>query len=291
MRLGRHRDENGHTTPVALETTGERVRCGACGGDNTASDTFCSQCGAKLSRTPPRLFVRADLTEVDSPTVVGPSRVPPPAGKALPSTSAPSRRSKVVVVSLGVGLAAAVAGTLVFALLWHGAAGHATRLQRSLDATRATLATTRSKLTTTSAELRSTTALAEKRRAVLIQAQSVLTSVNPLLSSVDAIQNQSGNLQTDGVTLSGDANSLVGDLATALDYFANTDIYSFDVTYYGSLIDSANSDFAAMQSDETAFAADEAGDGTASTKFGNHADAFSEAVLELQRQLKGVVKE
>jgi hypothetical protein len=56
-----------------------------------------------------------------------------------------------------------------------------------------------------------------------------------------------------------------------------------------SLIDTANSYFYSLQYDEAQFAFAEAGYGTASTKFGDHADAFSAAVLQLQRQLKSAV--
>ena len=285
MRLRRREKVTSDAAAPAEGAVVGSVRCGACGAGNGAADAFCSACGAALPH-------ERDEGSAEAATVI---LMPPPAETTaesfpvVPSTAPASGVGRWRRYALAVALVAAIAGVVVFGLLWHSARGHANRLQHSLDATRASLAQTKASLAATTAQLRSTTALAERRRAVLVQAQDVLAKVDPLLSSVDAVQGQSGQLQSDGETISGDADSLVSALATAANYLANTSPAYIDIPYYNSLIGTANDYFYALKAAEGLFASAESSYRGASATFGNRADAFSSSVLRLQRQLKGAV--
>ena len=189
--------------------------------------------------------------------------------------------------AVAVLAAAAVLATVAFAVLWRSQVSHSVRLQHKLDTTTAQLATTRSILATTQSRLAATSALSARRRAVLLKARAVLTKVDPLLSSVDGVQQQAGSVQGQGSTLSGDAESLIQTTVTLVNYLVANGSNS-DSTYVNALIDQANSELDAVRADEVLFAGDTGAYDTASTTFGNKADAFSAAVRSLQTQLKGV---
>lgn len=289
MRLSRRQDENQAVQKAIATPPGEAAQCARCGSTNSLSDSFCSDCGAQLPG-PAESDSNNTATVVNLPITPAVPDTVVPALPVQPDRAKSRRSRRWPFYGLAAALIAALAAAVVFGLLWHNAAAQSTQLQQQLNATQATLARTNSLLATTTAQLRSTTALAAKRRAVLLRGKDVLSKVDPVLSSVDSIQNQSGSIQLDGETLSSDADNLTSALATALNYLANTDYESFDVSYYSGLLGTANGYFYSMKNDEASFAGAESGYNGASATFGNRANAFSAAVRQLQRQLNNAVR-
>jgi hypothetical protein len=282
MRLRRQATKTVQPSPGAVEQVGQLVLCGECGSSNTAADSFCSNCGKPL---PPPKEGAATLVSVPAaaPSVDEPAELTPVMGLQ------PTPRSSRPLYSVSLGLVAAAIGLAVLAFLWHSASVHATHVQHRLTASQRELVVTKARLAATAAQLDSTTALARRRRAVLVQAQKVLTKVDPLLSSVDGIQGQSTTVQGDGDALASDANNLVSALVAAANYLYYTSPTDFDPTTWSGLVGTVNGYFDSFKADETLFASAKSGYGSASTKFGNQADAFSSAVRRLQRELKSAV--
>jgi hypothetical protein len=257
------------------------IVCPGCGAKAVTGDTFCTACGHGLTVPDPAASVTAVLPVAPAEQTL---IAPPPKGHHPVETS--RRRSKIWA-TVGVLAVAAVLATVALAFLWRSQVSHSVRLQHKLDTTTAQLATTRSILASTQSRLAATSALSARRRAVLLKARAVLTKVDPLLSSVDGVQQQAGSVQGQGSTLSGDAESLIQTTVTLVNYLVANGSNS-DSTYVNALIDQANSELDAVRADEVLFASDTGAYDTASTAFGNKADAFSAAVRSLQTQLKGV---
>ena len=258
------------------------IVCPGCGAKSVSGDTFCTACGHGLPAVPVPAASETAVIPVAAAehTLVA----PPPQGHHRFETSRGHSKIWGAVAVLGL---AAVMASVAFAVLWRSQVSHAVRLEHKLDTTAAQLATTRSTLATTQSRLAATSALSARRRAVLLKARAVLTKVDPLLSSVDGVQQQAGSVQGQGSTLSGDAESLIQTTVTLVNYLVANGSDS-DSTYVNALIDQANSELDAVRADEVLFASDTGAYDTASTTFGNKADAFSAAVRSLQTQLKGV---
>jgi hypothetical protein len=301
----------GDGSSVQAESNGvaesETVVCHECSSANSVGDTYCTACGNALASAPAEVRALGRTPAAGAreraPTATvrpgeslwsGPEK---PLSKARQPKAEPDRRASrrwplLLVTAIAIAM---LAGTSTFALLWrsqtqhlHRVQAHLVRVQDSLARTQDNLAVTGATLAKTKAALSAMSAVAEKRRTVLLRTREVLTKVDPLLSSVDEIQKESGDVQSASDTLSTDADHLVSSLATATNYLANTDPAYVDIAYYNSLIDDANNYFYSLQSDEASLTSSESSYQDASSKFGTHADAFSVAVRNLQRQLKRV---
>lgn len=238
------------TTDVAAEA------CPHCGQPNDPYGTFCTSCGKSLA--------------------------PPGKSSRISVLSRVRRRLSWRLALLGVVIVALAAFATIETL-------HARTLDSRLASTRATLRATEAHLNKTVHALSAATALSRKRRDVLLQAQVVLGKVNPLLSSVDGLQSRAQSLQSDADNLSADAGSLNQTMITLVNYLLSTDTLNWDISYLTSLIGDANAELDSVNSDEAGVYSSDGRYGTASDAFGNKADAFSRAVLRLQKQLKKAV--
>jgi hypothetical protein len=168
-------------------------------------------------------------------------------------------------------------------------ASHASDLRSTLGATRADLAATQSNLQRANAKLVAANSLAERRRDVLLQAKDVLGKVDPLLSSVDNIQSKAGALGSDGSTISGDAESFIGTVSSLVNYLINADPNYIDYTWVNNEIDAANGELYTIRADESVLGGGNTAYTNASAGFGSKADAFTQSVRRLQKQLNRAV--
>jgi hypothetical protein len=279
---------------VELRPVGELLVCASCLVSNSAADAFCTACGSPLrpvvtaeddrSAEPPYEvsdIVRTGWLDADvAPSVTQTTQVLAPE----PMTASRSRRWPLLLaVLLGV---AALAAAVIFGLLWRSATSHASHTEAKLDVSQANLRTTAAALRDTSAKLAAVTSLSDRRKAVLLQAQDVLAKVDPLLSSVDDIQGKATAIQAQRDIFTGDSDTLTQTMITLGNYVIQTDPAYIDQTYLQQLIDSANSELATVRTDEANLSGSDSGYTTASSGFGNKANAFSASVRSLQKQLK-----
>lgn len=304
----------GPISPVTTEPEVVELRpienfrvCPACLVTNSADDLYCTACGAALAGDPePREPVNAAPTnrpvEADSGSRVGtssPTEGSWPAAVAEPVMPHPdvylNRASELTrpvkrrwpLVILGIFAAAATAVALTFVFLWHSQSQRASRLETTLNATRADLAQMRIALQSTQERLLSTTSLADKRRTVLLQAQDVLGKVDSLLSSVDNIQARARDIQSQRDSFTADSDTLTSTMITLGNYLIRTDPGYIDGTYLQGLISDANYELSVVRDDEASLGAADGQYNSASSGFGTKADAFSSSVRNLQKQLKG----
>jgi hypothetical protein len=240
---------------------------------NSGQDAFCTACGARLAvpATP----------DNEASNELGHHSTSESSPASVVRTSQP-RRWLFVLVS--VFALVGVTATTTFAVLWQMESRHATRVETSLHATASSLRSVRAALTATRGKLASTTSLAARRRAVLLQAAAVLTKVDPLLSDADNIKQITSQIQAARDTFAYDSAQMTADLLALENYEANPQNYpGVDqwslVSQVNAELESVRLDYAALTSSDGTFSA-------ATTKFGGHADAFTNAVRSLQKQLK-----
>jgi hypothetical protein len=77
-------------------------------------------------------------------------------------------------------------------------------------------------------------------------------------------------------------------MITLGNYLIQTDPAYINTTYESQLIDTANADLASVRADQASLGSYDTGYGAASDRFGRHADAFTQAVRNLQKQLQAV---
>ena len=269
--------------------------CAECLVSNAADDEFCTACGAALQGTS---VVPTEATQ-DAPL----ERAAPgvPLGESGEWTSSASKRdrrlstfsqgSRWVVVTGVASIAAGLAGTAAFAVLWNNESGRADRLTTTLAATEADLSATEGRLKQTERQLDAATSLAERRRNLLVQTRGVLGRVDALLSSVDNIQGRARDIQDARYAFSNDADALIATLVTLANYLIDTESDYLSYYYLNTLIDEANGELDVVRSDQYRLSEQDSAYDTASRKFGTQADGFSKAVRDLQRQLKAAVDE
>lgn len=267
--------------------------CPSCLVSNSATDAFCTACGAPLDATTeifaPDVVAGDAATEIrdhwpaePEDTIVQPApAVTAPAASAIGGR--PSRPWPLIAA-----LVVAVAGTAVFAVLWQTQASHAHKLSRMLGTTRISLSSTKATLRVTQAKLLTASALSEKRRGALLQAKDVLAKVDPLLSSVDTLQNKAATVGDQGSTLSSDSETFIGTVADLVNYMIHTSAAYYDWGYINQQIDVANSELGTVRYDESLLSGDSYAYGTASGKFATKASAFTQSVRTLQKQLNKV---
>jgi hypothetical protein len=297
MRLGRAQqavdpearipafESSGEVTEI--RTVGQMRVCAACLVVNSPTDAFCTGCGEQLA-APGALGVSEGPTEilVSSSPVEASTVIHPPVPKsALEPLIA--REPKLRVAFAGTFVVALVAvGGLAF--LWQSERTHRHRTVSQRSVAQANLAATNKKLARTVAALSSTRAISDRRKAVLLRAQAVLAKVDPLLSDADGIKQVTGQIQSARDTFAADSAQMTSDLLYLENYEANPQDYP-GVDQYG-LVSQVDSELYTVRSDYSALTAYDGQFSTASTKFGNHATAFTAAVRELDSELRRVAK-
>ena len=281
---GRQQYTSENVETVADTRAGDRRVCPACGAANISSDAYCTACGAAVPSGSPE----EGTVEFGRPV----ARLAPVA--VLPSTHANARprRSRLAIV-LALAATAALGAAVVLAVLWHAQTQQATRLQHQLDrttaqltATRSKLAATRSELVTTESKLAATRRLSARRGAVLVKAEAVLKKVDPLLSDADGIKQITSEIQTARDTFAADSTQMTSDLIALENYEANPQDYPTIDEF--ALVDQVTAELDTVRSDYAALTSSDGDFSDASTSFGNHADAFTNAVRSLQTQLNAV---
>lgn len=262
--------------------------CPACLVANSAQDDFCTACGTGL--VAPAGFDdghRADESRAaatENAEATRPAAVAPIDPYPNPGNPPKSRRWPVVLGA--VAAVSGLAGAMAFAILWHSEVNHAGRLLHRLDAATKSLHVVRSELATTQARLAATSALSARRRAVLLQAQTVLTKVDPLLSDADGIKLITAQIQSARDQFASDSAQMTSDLLELENYEANPQNYP-GVDQW-ALVNQVNGELETVRSDYYSLTSTDSSFSGASTKFGEHADAFTTAVRTLQGQLRKV---
>ena len=279
---------------VELRPVGELLVCATCLVSNSATDAFCTACGTALR---PAGIAEGDHIAESRLDASGVTQTGWPAADALPAAAQTTQvlaREPVPVtrvrrwplrLAVVIGVAA-LAAAVTFGLLWRSATAQVGRTEANLDVSQATLRTTEGTLRDTSAKLAAVTSVSDRRKTVLLQAQDVLAKVDPLLSSVDDIQSKATAIQAQRDTFTSDSDTLTQTMITLGNYVIQTDPSYIDQTYLQQLIDSANSELATVRVDEANLSGADSGYTTASSGFGNKANAFSASVRSLQKQLK-----
>lgn len=299
MRLGRKqqaevvadqvpRMTEGNGADVTELRTVEQMRvCPACLVVNSAADEFCTGCGARLPI--PRVVEGADAPTVVaavSAPVEAPTVIFPPVSK---SAFAPVEvRSRKLRVAFLVAVIVAVLGTGTFAFMWQSEKTHRNRTAAQRDLAQASLASARGKLAKTLATLNATRAIANERKAVLLRAQTVLAKVDPLLSDADGIKQVASQIQVARDTFASDSGQMTSDLIYLENFEANPQDYP-GVDQW-ALVSQVNSELGTVRADYAALTSYDGRFSDASTKFGNHATAFTNAVRQLDAQLRRVAK-
>lgn len=279
---------------VELRPIGDLLVCASCLVSNSAADAFCTACGLPLrpavtaddDRSAESSYEVSDVVRTGwlAPDVASSVTQTSPVRAPEPITASRVRRWPLLLTVL-IGVAA-LAAAVTFGLLWRSATSQASRTEATLDVSQANLHTTEGALRDATAKLAAVTSLSDRRKAVLLQAQDVLAKVDPLLSSVDDIQSKATAIQAQRDTFTGDSDTLTQTMITLGNYVIQTDPAYIDQTYLQQLIDSANSELATVRTDEANLSGSDNGYTTASSGFGNKADAFSASVRSLQKQLK-----
>jgi hypothetical protein len=285
---------------VALRSVDQLRVCPECSVVNGALDSYCTACGTELAVasagdseptqvTPGRdndaatVDLAAEQTrsadEVRRPVVVH----PPISARTFVQRPSDARSWKLrtaLVASIVLGLA----GTATFGWLWNSEKTHRQRVVAQRDAAQTSLNATQKRLATTLASLRATSALANQRKAVLLRAQTVLAKVDPLLSDADHIKQVASDIQSVRDTFASDSSQMTSDLIYLENYEANPQNYP-GVDQYG-LVAQVDNELATVRSDYAVLTASDGSFSDASTTFGNHATAFTEAVRKLQAELQ-----
>ena len=324
--LARYADARDSGVAVSRPIEQARV-CSQCLVVNGASDAYCTACGTELSVAdlvpaadtarpaldPPLASNELSIadpasteTEVtaldpllasifaeaarkdsaapvnDASTVIHP-RVP---RRTFSDSTLRSRkwRSRIAVVAL---ILLGVAATSTFAWLWNAEKALHHRVAGERNVAAASLRSTKKQLGRTIVALHATSALANQRKAVLVKAQSVLGKVYPLLSDADHIEQVTGDIQLARDTFAYDSSQMTTDLLYLENYEANPQNYP-GVDQWG-LVAQVNAELATVRGDYAALTAGDGRFSDASTTFGNHATAFTEAVRKLQAQLQRAV--
>jgi hypothetical protein len=229
-----------------------------------------------------------DVTVEEAGSINGSGRAvviyPPVSARSFAPQSSSEARSWKLRSALVASIVLGLAGTAVFGLLWNSEKTHRQRVAAERNAAQASLTASQTRLATTLASLRATSALANQRRAVLLRAQAVLAKVDPLLSDADHIKQVAGNIQTVRDTFASDSSQMTNDLIYLENYEANPQNYP-GVDQYG-LIAQVNNELSTVRSDYAALTTSDGSFSDASTTFGNHATAFTQAVRDLQAQLQ-----
>lgn len=283
---------------VELRSVDQLRVCPDCLVVNGASDSYCTACGAELAAASTEVLEPTqvaqgeagadDLTaegvrstsEVRQPVVVH----PPISAKSFAQRPSSEARSWKLRTALVASIVLGLAGTATFGLLWNSEKTHRHRVADQRDAAQASLSATQKKLATTLASLRATSALANQRRAVLLRAQTVLAKVDPLLSDADHIKQVASDIQSVRDTFANDSNQMTSDLLYLENYEANPQNYP-GVDQYG-LVAQVDNELSTVRSDYAALTASDSSFSDASTTFGNHATAFTQAVRKLQAELQ-----
>lgn len=270
--------------------------CPACLVVNGSDDVFCTACGAELpqpeSATSHTTIEDSSVEEAEGATEETRARFavrsPIPAQPEAPMLrSGPTRLRRPQWLALVVMLLLIVVA-VAFTVLWRVEVGHSHRLAGRLATATGDLASARKQLAATEAQLKATNAVSQQRRAVLLRAQVVLGGVDPLLSSVDDLQKRTSDIQGGRDVFSSDADTLISDLITLGNYLIRTDPSYIDSSYEQQLIDTVNVDLSTVRADQASLGGYDASYGAASTRFGRHADSFTQAVRNLQHQLQAV---
>jgi hypothetical protein len=314
MRLRRNAARDiGETRPVSTSGEVTELRpisdfkvCTICLVVNAAADAYCTACGEELPVPPSDTLPLRDLDatlaqqtrEIERPApgadeereskssamvITPPIRLESPARAATASLSA---RWPMIMASVLVALGLIGSGTLGVLWIRERSYSHRTEVQR--DAVRSELAATSQALRRTKTKLQSTTAIANQRKEVLRRARLVLAGVDRLLSNVDGMEQKSSSIQSSGSDLVFAAESTVDSMVALANYLIQTDAAYIDYGYEQQLIDAANGAIDNLRYQESVLSGESAAYDTASTRFGNVADAFSKAVRDLQRQLRSV---
>jgi hypothetical protein len=236
---------------AALAPAEVDVRCANCGAEITGGEAFCTGCGSA---------VRAGAFSADT------------RGK---------RQIRALPAGLAVGLVVVIAlGAFEFVQARHEHS-RAVKARHELAQTRVTLAATRTSLARTES-------LSKRQGAILALTSLVLKKVDPLLTDADQLRQLTGNIQTARDTFARDSGQMTTDLIFLENYEANpqnypsTDQYSL-IAQVNSELQTVNAEYANLTTNDASFSA-------ASTRFGNHADAFTAQVRLLQHQLQALGK-
>jgi hypothetical protein len=241
------------------------VVCPRCETVATADSVFCTACGTALHAG----LIDPDNNGTASTMVGRPVPLAHPASHPVETGSRGwiSRKRLVAVVAT----LCAVAAVAALAVEWRAEAGaHHAAASKAASLT-AQLVVTRGHLASARADLARTTKIAAQRQAVLLQADSTLKKVDPLLSQVDQLKNAASQDEQ--------ANSDWGDSLSDAYNYLNNNMGAIDWSYADSLVDNANQLLTSAQAAESNYA--RVADG-----FGAKADAFTQSVRLLQRQLK-----
>jgi hypothetical protein len=183
-----------------------------------------------------------------------------------------------------LGLVAAVAGVLLFAVLWRVEASHHSSTRHDLRESRAEVKELQTVRTNLLATLAQSQRLSQRRAAVLLRTKAVLRSVDPLLSSVDELQSITGKIQTSRDNATTASDTLVNDLLDMSNYLISAGSYA-DYTYVGSLISGIRSDIDTLNGYYSQLSGYDSRYDAAGNRFGTRATALTKDVQALNKQL------
>lgn len=196
----------------------------------------------------------------------------------------PSRRWKRATIVLSVLVALLVAGVAVATVIAVQQMHRSQRAESSLSAARR-------QITSLNDQLAQVQAVSERQQAILLQTQVVLKAVDPLLSDADQLQQLTGTIQGQRDTFSSDTDRLVTDLLDLYNALVDAANYEgVDFSYLNPSVDNVNAELGVVRADEYTLGTADDAYGKASTKFGNHADAFTMSVRNLQTKLQSLTK-
>lgn len=291
---------------ASMRTIGSQdTRCSACGAETDLRDAYCTECGADQRAGVVSGPARGrDAVEREPEWQRSEERVlPPPLSPALVAASSRSSRAK----RSWQGPIASLLGLLLFAsaltaFLWQRQAWKDQRsgrqlAQSSLAATQLRLKSKEAanallthKLTVAQTDLENAQELAKRRRGVLLRTNLVLRRVDPLLSSVDELQQLTSKIQSERDSFASSSGYLVDQLIDIGNYLLQTDPFYIDGFYVEEQIAAINSQLDAVRSASYSLSGYDDSYGGASDRFGLRANAYTEAVRRLQKQLKTAIK-
>lgn len=224
--------------------------CRECGGQLAEGDSFCTGCGAPVA---------AERTRVGS------------------------RRHLVVTIAIAL-VSVLAAGTLT--TLWLAERSAHSKTRDALSTAELEVATLSREKSALESKLAETERLASRRAALLARAAQVTKGIDPLLNSVDELKVITGRIQDSRDSYATASAELTSDLIALGSYLVSTDPYYVSTYYVNSLIDEINDEIDTVRYYAAQLDGHDADYGSATRRFDTRANALSEAVRRLQRELR-----